>query len=246
MSREDVIRQIVERDVQNLGLSEDVILQDAPELHTAACEFYGTWDTALRYAGISGRRVSIADLSNQEFVIRRIRQLCLDGYELSAARNKERDRQLYNAARKHFGSWHRALRAVGMNLEQARPSSKPRNLSREKVIETLRQRHAAGLPLSWSEVCLENRVFAIAAKQLFRSWRRALEAAGLLSERISTGSNRKWDRETILDAIRRRQQEGKTLQCIRVRKEQGGLVSAARRYFDTWDEAVAAASIEEP
>lgn len=246
MSREDVIRQIVERDVQNLGLSKDVVLQSAPELHAAACEFYGTWDTALQYAGISERRVSAPDPSNPDLVLRKIRQLCLDGYDLSAARNKERDRQLFNAARRYFGSWRGALRAVGMNLEQARPSSRPRSLNREKIIETLRQRHEAGLSLAWSAVCLENRVFAIAAKQLFRSWRSALAAAGLLPERIATGAARKWDRQTILAAIRQRHQEGKSLQCTRVREEQGGLVSAARRYFTTWDEAVVAAMIGAP
>jgi hypothetical protein len=241
MSREDVIRQIVERDVQNLGLTEELVTLETPELYAAACEFYGTWDTALQYAGISERRVAAADLSKPEHVLRKIRQLCLDGYDLSASRNKERDRQLFNAARRHFGSWKQALRAVGMNLEQARPSSRPRSLNRDKIIEILRQRHEAGLSLSWSVVCLENRVFAVAAKQLFRSWRRALEAAGLLPERNATGTSRKWDRQTILDAIRRRQQEGKSLQCSRVREEEGGLVSAARRYFATWDDAVAAA-----
>jgi len=130
---------------------------------------------------------------------------------------------------------------VAVNLEQARPSSRPRNLNRDKIIEKLQQRHAAGLSLAWNVVCFENRVFAVAAKQLFRSWGRALEAAGLVPEHIATGSRRIWDRQRILAAIRLRQQEGKTLQCSRVRQEDAGLVSAARRYYSTWAEAVAAA-----
>ncbi len=56
MSREDVIRRIVERDIQKLDLSEDVIRVELPKLHQDACEFFGTWDTALQYSGISGRR----------------------------------------------------------------------------------------------------------------------------------------------------------------------------------------------
>ena len=242
MSREDVIRHIVERDLQRLGLTEESVSREAPDLCAAACEFFGTWDTALQYAGVNERRLVVSDLSNPDLVLRKIRQLCLDGYELSASKNLQRDRELYNAARRHFGSWKNALRTAGMNLEQARPSSRPRNLNRDKIIETLRERHATGLSLSWTVVCLENRVFAVAAKQLFRSWRRALEAAGLASERNATGANRKWDRERILDAIRLRQREGKSMKCTYARKEQGGLVSAARRYFATWDEAVAAAN----
>jgi hypothetical protein len=242
MSREDVIRQIVERDIQDMSLSEEFVARETPELYTAACEFYGTWETALQYAGVNERRAVLPDLSSPEHVLRKIRQLCLHGYDLSASRNRERDRQLFNAARRHFGSWRKALRCVGMNLEQARPSSKPRNLSRDKVVAILRQRHAEGKSLEWSVVCLENRVFAVAAKQLFRSWRRALEAAGMLPERVvSSGSPRKWDRQTIIDAIQLRHRDGKSLQCTHVRREQGGLVSAARRYFSTWNEAVAAA-----
>lgn len=245
MSREDVIRQIVERDIQDLGLSEELVVREAPELYSAACESYGTWETALQYAGVSERRVVVPDLSSPDQVLRKIRQLCLDGYDLSAGRNKERDRKLFNAARRHFGSWRKALRAVGMNLEQARPSSKPRNLSRDKVISILRQRQAEGKSLEWSVVCLENRVFAVAAKQLFRSWRRALEAAGMLPERVvSSEGTRKWDRHTIIEAIRLRQRDGKSLQCAHVRREQGGLVSAARRYYATWNDAVFAAQLE--
>lgn len=58
MSREDVIRRIVERDIQRLGLSEDVICRELPELYKDAIEFYGTWDTALQYSGVSGRRAT--------------------------------------------------------------------------------------------------------------------------------------------------------------------------------------------
>ena len=94
MSREDVIRRIVERDIQKLDLSEDVIRVELPKLHQDACDFFGTWDTALQYSGISGRRATKprakriwksqigADVS-PEAVVRMIRKLCLNGYRLT-------------------------------------------------------------------------------------------------------------------------------------------------------------------
>lgn len=257
MSREDVIRQIVERDVQKLGLTEELVAREAPELYAAACEFFGIWTTALRYAGISGRRaknrrtsgrmargrrIVINFESGPELVIKEIRRICLTGYDLSASRNVRRDRRLYEAARRNFGSWQRALIAAGLNLEHVRLPTKPRRFNRNELIDQLRQRHETGQTLVWHKVCLENRTFSTAVKTAFGSWKRALIAAGLADE-SNNGSGSKWDLPRILDAIRRRQNEGKSLQCSHVRKETAALVSAARRYFRTWDEAVAAATL---
>lgn len=241
MSREDVIRQIVARDLENLKLTEEFVSREVPTLYDAACEYFGTWETALRYAGINERAIFAADVVNTEPVLRQIRKLCLHGYGLSSRKNLQRNRELHKTAKRLFGSWKNALRAVGMNLEQARPSSKPRNLSRDKIVEALRQRLSEGLSLTWSGVCLENRTLAVAAKNQFRSWTRALEAAGIPSTTRVAHGKRKWNRETVLEAIRVRQREGKSLQCSRVREEQSTLVSAARSFFPTWREAVEAA-----
>ena len=57
MTREDVIRRIVELDLQDQGLSAEFVQRNARQLHAAACEHFGTWDTALQYAGVGVRRV---------------------------------------------------------------------------------------------------------------------------------------------------------------------------------------------
>jgi hypothetical protein len=255
MSREDVIRQIVERDVQGHGLAEELILREDGHLHAAACEHFGTWNTALRYAGIDGRRVRrrkvtqkgrsrrvlIHSRSGAGDVVREIRRLCLMGYDLSASRNIQRDRPLYEAARRNFGSWRQALVAVGINLERARLPKRPRKFNKDYLLDVLRRRSQAEQTLIWHMVCLENRELATAVKTAFGSWKRAMTAAGLSDKYRNHSSSQKWDKQRILDAIRRRQQEGKSLQCSRVREEQAGLVSAARRYFPTWADAVTAA-----
>src|SRR5512137_1348742 len=110
MTREDVIRRIVQRDLQNQRLSSEVVLREAEQLHAAACEHFGTWDTALRYAGVSVRRVVTEEEFSRTQVLRKIRSLCLYGYDLSAKRTVRRDRRLYEDARHHFGTWWLALR----------------------------------------------------------------------------------------------------------------------------------------
>ena len=180
MSREDVIRRIVERDLHNHGLSAEVVLQQDQDLYAAACLHFGTWDTALQYAGISVRRVMADEEYKPDRVLQRIRTLCCDGYDMSAQHNIRRDRRLYEAARQHFGSWRKALVAAGVNLEHVCLPRKPRKLDKQKIIQQLRERHEAGQSLRRNQVCLENRALATAAINAFHSWRRALAAAGLV------------------------------------------------------------------
>lgn len=250
MTREDVIRRIVERELQNQGLAEEVIQQELPDLHQAACEFYGTWDTALQYAGIctrttrqtsKSRGTGTKSYSDPESVLREIYSLCLNGYSLAPSRNSQRDRRLYDAARSHFGSWSAALIEAGVNIEHSQLRRKPRRLNRDDLIAELRQRQATGQSLVWHQVCVENRALASAIKHAFGSWKQALMLAEIIPVQAATAGRRKWDRQLILDAIRQRHREGKTLLYSRVRKEDSRIVSAARRYFGSWHGAVDAA-----
>ena len=182
MQREEVIRQVVQRDLEHRPLLEEQVLQESPDLHAAACEHFGTWHTALNYAGINLRRVSTDNKHSEEDVLRTIRYLCCNGYNLTANHNVRRDRRLCEAARQHFGTWRRALCAAGINIKYVNLPANPRRFSKPQIIEAIRQRQLAGLSLSWTVVCMENRMLANAAKNGFRSWRLALAAAGLEPE----------------------------------------------------------------
>ena len=57
MSREAIIRQIVHRDLEQLGLAEEIVQREESELYVAACDHFGTWETALTYAGVDVRHV---------------------------------------------------------------------------------------------------------------------------------------------------------------------------------------------
>jgi hypothetical protein len=243
ISREAVIRQIVEREMQGLSLMEEAAVQDSPDLHQAACERFGTWDTALQYAGVSLRRLHAKPDYTPERVLRKIRTLCRHGYSLKARDNMYRDRPLYEAARRHFGGWRRALQEAGIELKRANLRSKPRQLDRQKIIQSLQERHRAGQSLRWASVCMEDRALASAAKQAFNGWGRALVAAGILSESQCIVRPQKWDKQRVIQCIQIRQQEGKPLHNSGVQRDDARLVLAARRYFGSWNDALTAAGV---
>jgi hypothetical protein len=56
MSRESIIRWIVEREASGQKLSEDAVSREFETVHSEACNLFGTWETALLYAGYKKRR----------------------------------------------------------------------------------------------------------------------------------------------------------------------------------------------
>jgi len=243
MLRRDVIRAIVERDRERTGLTEEVVLKEARVLYAAACKHFGTWETALRYAGVDFRYLKPRCDYSRDRVLGAIRKLCISGYSLSARHNMRRDRQLYRAALRHFGSWRQALEAAGIDLRHAHINAKPRQHDKKQIIETLQQRHRDGLTLCWSEVCLKNRAVATAAKNTFGSWSKALAAAGIAPEPHRVAFGDRWDKEHIVARIQERQRQGMAVSYVAVNKDHPALVSAARRLFGNWSRALQAAGI---
>lgn len=77
---------------------------------------------------------------------------------------------------RHFVSWREAIAEAGINLANV-TRHKPKNLDRDAMLLWVRNRKEAGQPITFFEVCLENRDFALAIKREFRTWSRALKAA---------------------------------------------------------------------
>jgi hypothetical protein len=245
MTREDVIYQIVERELQGQGLSAGAVMREAAPLHAAACDHFGTWETALRYAGISRRRLRAEEDYSPDRVLRQIRRLCHTGYSLRARQTQRRDRVLYDAAQRHFGGWRQALRAAGIDVTRLGRGSKPRRLDKQAIIAALQERHRAGRSLRSCDVYRENRGLATAAKSAFSSWWRALAAAGLaLDIPQNRGRPRRWNKQLVIDTIKTRQREGKRISSNRTRADHPALVDAARRYFGSWAEALNAAAVD--
>lgn len=250
MSREDVIRRLVERDLQDRELSEETAERDSPDLHAAACEHFGTWETALKYAGVRDiarkrdRPRKQRSQYSRDQVTKEIRELCLDGYNLTATRVRQRELRLYSAARRLFGTWRDAVRAAGIDPAHAFRTAA---LTKTAVLAVLQQRHQQGLSLAWTEFCLENRHVAIAARNFFRSWSKALLAAGIPPDKYVAAQNgRGVSPQQIIDYIQQRQQAGLSVGYASTYREQTSLISAARRHFGNWGNALAAAGVTPP
>jgi hypothetical protein len=243
LSREDVIRLIVQRELEGQGLKEETVLQDALDLHQAACERFGTWDTALEYAGACvGQRRTKREYSPEE-VILKLREYSQECRNLTAVHVRRYNHRLFVCARRHFGTWRQVLLAAGINRKHAfSRKARSRRLDRQAVIDALRQWKEAGHSFRWSDICRENHVLVVTAKSAFRGWLKALAAAGI--HPASPAARReKWDNQRIIVGIQVRQQEGKPLNFMGVQNDDRRLLDAGLRHFGSWDDALTAAGV---
>ena len=240
MSREEVIRGIVERDLKRQQLTEEAVLEDAPDLHQSACAQFGAWETALRYAGINVRRLEAHHRYTADRVIRSVQSYCRSRNSLTAIAVRRHEYRLYSAACRHFGTWRKALQAAGVDVTRLR-SAKARPHDKQKVVEDLRQWQSAGHSLHFRDILLENHALAIVARDVFGSWQRVM--AALAEAPPSPARPQKWDPPRVIEAIRKRQQEGKSLRHTAVYYEDQAVLSAARRHFGSWHAALVAAGV---
>ena len=166
----------MERDLAGESLLEDNVRIADELLLAAAINAYGSWDTAMDYAGVSAGDVGRCRDLTPERIKQQLRRLCTTGYDLGAKVNRSRDRALYSAAMRHFGSWREALTAACINLANV-THRRPKPLDRDSMLLWIRNRQVASQTLVCGEVCLENRDNASAIKREFRSWAKAIEAA---------------------------------------------------------------------
>jgi hypothetical protein len=112
MSREDVIRRLVGREQRELALTEEAVRQDDPELHELACEYYGTWETALEYAGID----LLANLPKRQWDPEKVIEALQDRYELGLPMTdiSWADHALACACFRYFGTLEKAFQAAGI------------------------------------------------------------------------------------------------------------------------------------
>ena len=149
---------------------------------------------------------------------------------------------LLRAATRYFGTWEAAVNFAGLDYDAIR---RYKSWTRERIIARIQELHAQGVDLSWRNVCLnvDPQLAAAATKKShFGSWREALESSGLDYDAIR--KYREWDDERILEMVREFHKNGKGLNAKNMEQEDITLITAARRRFDSWHQALSAAGLD--
>ena len=180
-------------------------------------------------------------------IIAAIRQLHMQGADLSPTAVQIEHSALFSSARSHshFGSWRVAVETAGLNYDEFKRVQQ--RWTRDEIIKSICALHEEGEDLLASDFKERHRSLYLAAcaHRYFGSWRRAIESAGLNYETMR--ESRVWTKRRILRTIERLAHEGKPLGWAYIERHEPGIYRAARRKenFGSWANALQAAGVED-
>lgn len=124
--------------------------------------------------------------------------------------------------------------------------TKRRSWTAESVLEVIKERRAAALPLSSDIMDRTCAPLIGAARRLYGNWSNALEAAGIDPEavKVPRKSHSRWSREKVIERIREHAAAGHDLAAHRLAAIDAPLVASAPRYCDSWDNALQMAGFD--
>ncbi len=137
---------------------------------------FGSWDDALRAAGIDPSEVRRYESWNEEKIVRQIRERQEAGKPLNSKAMQDNQSKLFNAALNYFGGWDKALEAADIDPESV---YKRRRWSSELIMEEISGLHQQGVDLAAPNMRQNHSSLYSAACKYFGTWTAARKACGI-------------------------------------------------------------------
>jgi len=195
---------------------------------------FGDWSRAFAAAGIEEPPARNRSWTREK-VIEAIRNLAAKGTPLTHSEFKKVDSGVVNAAIRRFGTWAKAARASGCRYVKPFTNWSPEHMQR--VAARWVTKHG---PLNTKDLMRTNPNLLYALKRAYGRLRSAATGLGL----PFLTHCRKWDRDSLLAALRRLKRNGMPLTDSRVRKADQGVLLASIRFFGSWKRAVTEAGYD--
>lgn len=240
-TREDIVTAIQARWCAGKPLHTSAVVADDEALTGAARNHFGTWRAAVEVAGFDYAQITRPKLPRhpagywtRERVIMQVRGRGLAGKDLSAHRAQIDDSRLYSAAVSLLGSWETAVREAGYNYDAIRLTDE---WTPARVVEEIRQLHAAGLDLSDNHAAEVRPDLYGACDTHFGGYRQAITAAGLDYQTVRR--TREWSREKLIAYV----QELATQGPVNTNTAALAMNNLYDHGFGSWQELLSAAGI---
>jgi len=174
-TREKIIREILRREAEGLPLSlGSSRMGGDSKLYQAGSRIFGSWGNAIKAAGVAPERGNAHDRWPPSRILTKIRSLARRKSPPRPGELKRRYGSLMNAARRHFGSWTKAVVAAGVDPDKLR---RVKPWTKVRIIEAILTRALNQEPLGSRTV--KPRSLAEASVRIFGSWKAAMAAAGI-------------------------------------------------------------------
>jgi hypothetical protein len=176
-SREEVLRVIAELSDEGRQLNSGYIARNYPALAYAGRKYLGSWEDAIRAAGLDYEAIRRKCFWSRERIVAQIRELEAEGEQLFVSAAEVKHGGLVGAAAVYFGSWRQAIEAAGFDYRKIK---RQKEWSKKEVVAEIRRMRREGMELCTTiPVRRRYRILHAAAVRYFGSWAAAVKAAKL-------------------------------------------------------------------
>jgi hypothetical protein len=176
-SKEEVMRVIGELSRGGKQLNSGHIARNYPALAYAGRKFYGSWESAIKAAGLNYESIRRKCFWSKPKIVAQIRQLKAAGVQLNVSAAEKSHGGLVGAASVYYGSWRAAIKAAGLDYTKIK---RQKEWSKAEIASEIKRMKATGLELGTTiPVRKRYRTLHAAAVRYYGSWAEAMKAAKL-------------------------------------------------------------------
>lgn len=245
-SKERICEKIRELHESGERLNSNHIQLHRQTLYAAAIKYFDGWEKAIEAAGLTYSRIRVRKPTrswNASSIVQALRKRHAENFPISGFAVYQQDRGLWMAARRHFGKggWTKALKVAGFDARDLDPR---RIWTRPRVLAEIFALQITGSPM-YAYYLMRNGHSGLVrgGKKVFGSWRKAIEAADLNYDKIRANRYKWWNKDRVVEEIKRLEKRGVKLSSTFIHRFHGDLFAAAIVHCGSWVEAVTIAGI---
>lgn len=176
-NKAEVLKGIKALKAKGEKLNSSHITRRHSGLGYAARQYFGSWEAAIKAAGINYESIRHRGYWTCDKLAARIRELHKAGKPLHYSAAETDYGGLVGAANAHFGSWRKAVEGAGLDYTKIKHQ---KEWSRPAIVREIKRMKREGLDLSTTvPVRAKYRILHAAAIRYFGTWSAAMKAAGL-------------------------------------------------------------------
>lgn len=247
-NRETVAAELKKLHRAKHPLHHAALERERPELVIAAYRYFRSYAAAIKAAGLDYTSIRIRPMPSwdRRRVVRELKALRQQRHGLWRRAVRRASPYLERAARKHFGSYERAIEESGIPTSLIAPPPY-RSWSPERVIGELKALYRLDRRmLKPSRLVNENPKLLRAARRRFGTYANALKAAGISYAKVARVTLPPLTKEQIVKTIANLFDHGADIRYAAMARQHARVLNAARSRFGTYARAVEAAGIEYP
>ncbi len=176
-SKEEVLRVIGELSSKGKQFNSGHIARNYPALAYAGRKYCGSWENAIKAAGLDYEEIRRKCFWSRRKIVARIRELEAAGEPLYVSAAEVKHGGLVGAAAVYFGSWRQAINAAGLDYMKIK---RQKEWSKGEIVAEIKRMRREGVELRTTiPVRKKYRTLHAAAIRYFGSWAAAMKAAKL-------------------------------------------------------------------